>query len=138
MKLNPRKPLQFGVACTLSEFPVLMALAWKPRIWLLLPLVFIAGMGLECFTIFWDLSLQRNITGTVLSRVSSYDALGSFAIIPIGQLIAGPLSVWVGVSSTITIFAFLMAFATLGALSLSAVRNITRFNVIMVGQESHE
>lgn len=123
MRINPRKPLFFGVACTLLEFPVLIVLAWKPELWLLLPLVFVAGIGIECFTILWDLSLQRNISPELLSRVSSYDVLGSFAIIPIGQLIAGPLSVWLGVSAAITGFATFMFVTTVVVLCIPVVYN---------------
>lgn len=127
MRINPRRPLFFGVACTLLEFPVLMALAWKPSLWLLLPLVFIAGIGIECFTILWDLSLQRNFPPELLSRVSSYDVLGSFAFIPMGQLIAGPLSVWVGVSSAITFFATFMLITSVAVLCLPVIFGFASF-----------
>ncbi len=127
MRLHPAKPLFFGVLCLLGEIPVLGVLAWLPKLWLLLPLVFIAGVGIECFTIFWDLSLQRNIAPDALSRVASYDALGSFAIIPIGQLMAGPLVALFGLSRTITGFAFAMCLATIGALCFPAIRKIELF-----------
>lgn len=124
MRLHPSKPLLFGVICLLAEIPVLLVLAWKPKLWLLLPLVFIAGVGIECFTIFWDLSLQRNISPDALSRVASYDALGSFAIIPIGQLVAGPLVAWLGLSEAIGGFACAMSIAIIGALCFPAIRKI--------------
>ena len=52
---------------------------------------FIAGAGIEVFGMGWNLAMQENIEDRMLSRAYSYDALGSFVAIPIGQLAWGPL-----------------------------------------------
>src|SRR5262249_8621758 len=52
---------------------------------------FVAGAGMEVFGIGWSVALQENIDGSVLSRAASYDALGSFVAIPLGQMLFGPL-----------------------------------------------
>lgn len=51
----------------------------------------LAGVGIEPFGVYWDTALQQHIPRHALSRVSSYDALGSFVAIPIGLTIAGVL-----------------------------------------------
>ena len=38
----------------------------------------------------WNLAMQENIDDDMLSRAYSYDALGSFVAMPIGQLAVGP------------------------------------------------
>ncbi|HEX6234400.1 MAG TPA: hypothetical protein VFZ63_14835 [Jiangellaceae bacterium] len=45
---------------------------------------------------FWDLSLQQHVPTDRLARVYSFDAVGSYAMIPIGQLAAGPLAAVAG------------------------------------------
>ena len=39
----------------------------------------------------WNLAMQENIEDSMLSRAYSYDALGSFVAMPVGQLAYGPL-----------------------------------------------
>jgi MFS family permease len=50
-----------------------------------------SGITLEFFIVTWNTSLQSHIPEESLSRVSAYDALGSYAIAPIGIVLAGPL-----------------------------------------------
>ncbi len=63
---------------------------------------FVAGMGVELFSLGWNLAMQENIPEEMLSRAYSYDALGSFVAIPIGQLAFGPLAAVYGLQGTIT------------------------------------
>ena len=44
------------------------------------------------FGVIWDTAMQQEIPQDRLSRVSSYDALGSWVLIPLGLSLAGPLS----------------------------------------------
>ena len=60
----------------------------------MLPLVvaaFVAGAGMEVFSTGWSVSMQEHIDERVLSRAYSYDALGSFVAMPLGQILYGPL-----------------------------------------------
>ena len=53
-------------------------------------------MGIEVFSMGWALAMQENIDDDMLSRAYSYDMLGSFIAMPIGQLAWGPLGVAFG------------------------------------------
>ncbi len=44
--------------------------------------------------------MQQEIPGETLSRVSSYDALGSFVLIPVGLSAAGVIASVIGTRST--------------------------------------
>jgi hypothetical protein len=48
----------------------------------------------------WTVEMATRIPSDKLARVSSYDALGSMAAMPIGALAAGPLAAAIGVSAT--------------------------------------
>ena len=44
---------------------------------------------------------QRNVPEAALSRVSSYDALGSFVLMPLGSIVAGPVASVIGITQTL-------------------------------------
>jgi hypothetical protein len=48
----------------------------------------------------WTVQMATRIPSDKLARVSSYDALGSMAAMPLGALLAGPLAAAIGVSTT--------------------------------------
>ena len=58
---------------------------------LLVPLFAAAGVGLALFGIWWETALAERVPPHTLSRVSSYDWMGSLALLPLGYLLAGPL-----------------------------------------------
>ncbi len=55
----------------------------------------LAGIGIEVFGLGWSLAMQEHVPDEMLSRAYSYDALGSFVAIPVGQLAFGPIGVGV-------------------------------------------
>ena len=50
-----------------------------------------SGAGLALFDVWWQTALAQRIPPHALSRVSSYDWMGSLALLPLGYLLAGPL-----------------------------------------------
>ena len=90
MRLRVRRLLFVGVACCLGGALWLIGLALFPAVALLLPAAFITGIAMEQFGVAWDVSIQEHIPADKLARVYSYDAVGSFLAIPIGQIAAGP------------------------------------------------
>jgi MFS family permease len=96
LRIRLRRLLLVGCVAMLGEAPLLLALGVTPRLPELLTCSFIAGVGLEQFAIAWDTSLQEHIAPEKLARVYSYDALGSFLAIPIGQVAAGPAAAAIG------------------------------------------
>ena len=70
--------------------------------------------------------MQQEIPQEKLSRVYSYDALGSFVLIPFGLAVAGPVSEAVGTRATILGAAAISLTATLLVLLVREVRTIER------------
>ena len=56
------------------------------------PLFVLVGFGFAMFDVSWDTALQERIPPYALSRVSSFDWMGSLALLPLGYLLAGPLA----------------------------------------------
>jgi hypothetical protein len=61
-----------------------------------------------------------------LSRVSSYDALGSFVFIPVGLAASGPVADAIGVKETLWGAAAIVFAASLVVLTIPDVRGLTR------------
>ena len=78
------------LAGALLGIPMVM-LGLDPRVGLLVVASFAASIGLEVFGMGWNLAMQENIDESQLSRAYSYDALGSYVAMPVGQLVYGAL-----------------------------------------------
>ena len=129
---QPRKALRIGVAVTLFEAIPIVALAEAPTLIPMLIAMFVAGAALEQFAVAWDVSLQENIPEDRLSRVYSYDMLGSFVALPLGEIAAGPLAAEFGRDTTLLAGAALITVATLAALCSRDIRSLTRREVARV------
>jgi hypothetical protein len=107
-----------------------VVLAVSPTLTVLLPVAFLGGIGIEVFSVCWDLSLQQQVPQDRLSRVYSFDALGSYAMIPIGQLAAGPLALALGTEDAITACAVVVAVSIGATLAVPSVRHLRRTDVL--------
>jgi MFS family permease len=124
MRLRVRRLLLLGVACMLGVAPLLVALAAAPRFALLVAAAVVGGLGLEQFGIAWETSMQRHIPADKLARVFSYDALGSFLAIPLGQVAAGPAALLIGTGPALLTAASIVVLAVVGMLASPDVRRL--------------
>jgi MFS family permease len=95
----------------------------------LLVAMFVNGVAIEQFGVAWDLSLQENVPQDKLARVYSYDALGSFLALPLGEMLAGPLAERFGTRTTLLCGTALVALVTVAALGSRQVRELTTTSV---------
>ena len=126
LRVRLRYPLRtgmLGVCCFAA--PCLM-LGLNPQVWPLVLMAFVAGAGMEIFGIGWNTAMHENIDEKVLSRVSSYDALGSFVAIPVGQLTFGPLAAAFGTRDVLVVAGVLYAAIALATLLSRSVRRLER------------
>jgi predicted MFS family arabinose efflux permease len=125
-RLRPRYPLRFAFIALLIATPTLVALlaAHAPLPLLVLAAVIDGSTG-TLFNIFWFTAMQSDVPAAELSRVSSWDYLGSLGITPVGQLAAGPIAIAIGISSTLYLAAGLALILFALALAVPAVRNFT-------------
>jgi hypothetical protein len=93
-------------------------------VWLLCIGGLIAGAGLTSGDIFWVTTFQRFVPEHLLSRLSSFDWLGSVALNPIGYALVGPLASRIGIAQTIYIAATVNAAISVIVAILPAIRGL--------------
>jgi MFS family permease len=126
LRLRPRRLLLAATLGYLLTIPFLLGLSVPMSALALIALAAIAGIGNETFGILWDTTMQQEIPQEKLSRVSSYDALGSFVLIPFGVAIVGPVSELIGTRETLIGAAAISLTATVAVLFVHDVRTIER------------
>ncbi|MFS0911646.1 MFS transporter [Microbacterium sp. 179-I 3D2 NHS] len=84
-----RRPLRYGMIGMAAFAIPVTVLGVHPAVVLLVIAAFIAGAGMEVFSTGWNVAMMENVPGDRLSRVSSYDMLGSWVAIPVGTLVFG-------------------------------------------------
>jgi MFS family permease len=126
LRLAQRHPLREGmIAVSLVAIPIL-ALGLSPVLVVLVVSFFVAGAAVEVFGVGWSTALHEHVPLSVLSRVSSYDALGSFVAIPIGTFAYGWLATRVEPTALLVGSAVLYAAVALSALTSRSVRDLRR------------
>jgi MFS family permease len=100
LRYTPRNPMLFvvGTGAALAIGPLILALVAPLPVLCLA--VFALGALSEVMMVQWTVQMATRIPSDKLARVSSYDAFGSLAAMPLGALIAGPLAGRIGVPKT--------------------------------------
>ncbi len=126
LRLDLRRPLLVGMlGCSLMAVPLLM-LGLEPRLGLLVVATFVSGAGIELFSIGWNVAMQENIDDGMLSRAYSYDALGSFVAMPVGQLLYGPLGAAFGYRDVLVVSGVVYGVVAVSSLASRSVRTLER------------
>lgn len=124
LRLHPGKPLRaLNLGCLAAGLLPLSLV--RPE-----PTAAIAAAALACFAAIafanavWEATLQHRVPQDRLSRVSSFDYLGSLVLYPVGMAVAGPVAAAIGVGETLMLAGCLLAGTTLAALSVPSVRGL--------------
>ncbi len=124
IRLRLRRLLYFGVASCFGLALPLFVLGAYPRLWALFVAMFLTGLMLEQFGIAWETTMQEHVPADRLARVYSYDMVGSFAAIPLGQVAIGPIAEVVGLRPALIGAGAVAVIATLGMLASRDVRTL--------------
>lgn len=126
LRVPLHRPLRTGMlGCALLGLPILV-LGVAPQLGLLLVVSFVAGAGIELFNLGWNLAMQEHVEEASLSRAYSYDALGSFVAMPVGQLVYGPLGQAFGPAEVLAVSGVAYTAIALATLTSPAVRGLRR------------
>ena len=105
IKVKPKYPLRFLMLSSFTITFYIWSLA-KPQSLLMIAFgAFLFGITLDLWGTLWNTALQRKVPRDSLSRVSSFDAMGSMMFRPIGLAIAAPLSTLLGIENFLQILA---------------------------------
>ena len=125
LKMKFKRPL------FISMILIAISVIWDFALALQMPLVvciiaaIFSGLTIEFFMVTWATSMQNHIPEESYSRVTSYDALGSYGIAPIGIVIAGPLASHFGVSTMLIATGALTLISACASLTVKSVRNLS-------------
>ena len=92
LRWRPRFPLRTGLILILAWPLLSTAMALLAPEAVLAVIAVGTGFGFSTCLIWWETALAHHIPPHALSRVSSYDWMGSLALLPVGYFVAGPLA----------------------------------------------
>jgi hypothetical protein len=121
MRATIRRPLRAGMFGIMTYGLPFFALALWPETVPFVLVMAVAGAGVEIFSLGWQLAMQENVSEEMLSRAYSYDALGSFVAMPVGQLLYGPLGGWFGERPVFLVSGVLYVAVALATLAVPSV-----------------
>ncbi|WP_214103340.1 MFS transporter [Acrocarpospora catenulata] len=124
MRYRPARPLLAGAVAMIGFMGMPLVIALRlPLPWLLTGMT-LAGAAWAFWSVMWATSVQTQVPGEVLNRVTAYEVAGSVLSIPIGQALAPVVAARVG-AETVVLFGFgagLLGIAVL--VGTPAVRNL--------------
>jgi MFS family permease len=124
LRWRPRYPLRVAFIAFLIAGPALFVLlAAHAPLPLIVATALVDGASGTLFNTMWYTALQRDVPANELSRVSSWDYLGSVGMLPVGQAISGPIADAIGLSTTLYLAGGLFVVLLLAVLAVPAVRN---------------
>lgn len=121
---TPSRPLVWGQLAVIPLALSFLALGAALQLPVLVAVAFLAGIGAAIEGILWESTLQREIPARAQSRVASYDMLGSFASVPLGQLLAPVLILAWGTRPLAIIGGAVVLLAGLAPLLSAQVRDV--------------
>lgn len=126
LRVHPARPLLAAqVGAAFIAVPMIM-LGLAPSVVPMVIAFFVGGLALEIFGVTWNTALHEHIPVEVLSRVSSYDMLGSFVAMPIGTFVYGWLATRYELGTLALVSGIGYVLVALAALLSPSVRHLRR------------
>ena len=119
MRVKPKFPMRFVTILTYTIAIYLLLLAVDAPVWLIAFGAFGWGVVGDLWATIWSTALAKSVDRDALSRVSSYDAIGSLIFRPVGLAIAAPIAALMGIHGALYI-ATGGAFLAITAMLLSS------------------
>jgi len=124
LRWKPARPLRAAFIISLFGIPLtLLLLGAHAALWLIILTAVIEGVIGTFFNAVWFTAMQRSVPAEELSRVTSWDAVGSYALQPVGLALVGPIAAAVGVSTTLYAAGGIFLVITVGVIVMPSVWN---------------
>jgi predicted MFS family arabinose efflux permease len=128
LRWKPFRPILVCSAAVLLIAPAMALLALRAPAPLVAALNAVGGAGMGLFGALWQTTLQQHVREDALSRVSAWDWMGSYLFLPLGLVLAGPVSNVIGISATLWISVAFIVLSTFAVLLVPDVRNLRRLD----------
>jgi hypothetical protein len=125
MKIKLKYPIRFLQISTIAITFYILSLAKPQPLFVIAFCAFLFGINLDLWSTLWYTALHRKVPQQALSRVSSFDALGSLIFKPIGLAIAAPLASLKGRENLLYLLAAITVVAIVLPLISREVRNMS-------------
>ncbi|GAA4841296.1 MFS transporter [Kitasatospora terrestris] len=103
-----------------------VALALTAPVPVIVAAMFLSGVGVTVFSVGWMVTLHQEIPSELVSRISAYDSLGSFALLPLGTALAGPAADALGLTGALWACTAVILALSAAVLAAPEVRRLTR------------
>lgn len=103
LRWRPRRPVALACALLLLDLPFLLGLGLGLGVVMLTLTSAVSALGAVAADTLWESALQENVDPAFLSRISSYDWMGSVFFSPLGFLAVGIAATAAGASATIVV-----------------------------------
>ncbi|HEX6447972.1 MAG TPA: MFS transporter [Trebonia sp.] len=124
MRLRPARPLYIATLATFGFLSPFFLLAIHAPVWLAVVSMLLNGICVDVYEVLWMTALQEHIPQDKLSRVNSYDALGSFVLGPLGLLAVGPVAAAAGIGTTLAAAGLIVTAGNVLALCTRSIRRL--------------
>jgi MFS family permease len=124
-RIRPARPLIVAFCAVFLIAPQLLALAIPASLFVICVAASLGGLQATLFEAVWLTTVQRNVSGELLSRVNSFELLVTTIFAPIGYALAGPAAELLGTRSTLIIGAGWVVISTIVVLAIPSVRTLT-------------
>lgn len=123
-RYRPGRPMLASELCALVWALQMPVIAFHPDVAVVAATAAIGGAGLAMSLTYWFTTLQSKVPAESLSRVSSYDDLGSFVFIPLGFAAVGPIGARFGITPTLVGASAISVAAYLAAVAIPSIRDL--------------
>ena len=123
---RPLHPLRTGMLLALMWPASMLAVALGLPLGVVVPGCVLAGFGIALFGIWWETALAERVPPHLLSRVSAYDWMVSLSLLPIGDLLAGPLGEALGEQAVLAVGTAAATLALAAGLLVRETRTLRR------------
>ena len=124
---KPHRPLRAAMAAAVP-WPAtitLYALGWP--LWVVYGSMVVGGVGIGLFAVWWETAIAQRIPPHLISRVSSFDWMGSLLLLPLGYLLSGPVAAAFGEVEVLVVGGLLGLAACACGLLPHSTRHLTRY-----------
>lgn len=121
---HPKRPILVATLVTTAGALPPLLLGTSFPVWSVVAASFFSGLAFDLYGVWWMTTMQNEVAPESLSRVASYDAMGSLMLSPLGLLLAGPASVVLGVHTALVVVGIVSITTSLLALCAPEVRRL--------------